>query len=332
MSSVNEQRDTKPTSKIKAFLRYSLGIAVLGALLIYTDPISLISAFKDISLRDLALLALISFLLILVSVIKWQAFLTRLGITASIRRLFGLYLLGYFVNLLMPSVVGGDVVRSLYVGKGADRAHSVSATLLERYTGLMAMLLMAIVGVWWAPHVTAPIKVLVVAVTCGAILGSALLFSRRTTWLLGRFRAPERIVSMTRRIEDGLVLGMKDRGLVIRALLLSFVFHVLTVANTAAAGWAIGWENIPVAELFVVVPLILLVGAVPISPQGLGIQEGAFIFFLHTLGCTTSQALALALLLRAKSYVLALIGGVVWLMLRRTPQLSTEAEINPEAF
>jgi uncharacterized protein (TIRG00374 family) len=310
-------------------VRYTLGVALLAALVVYTDPAALVSAFKDISLADLALLALISFLLILVSVIKWQAFLRHLGISATLRRLFGLYLLGYFVNLLMPSVLGGDVVRSMYVAKDADKAHSVSATLLERYTGLMAMLLMAIVGVWWAPHVTEGVKVVVVLVTVGAVVGSALLFSRSTTWLLRRVRISERFVSLVRRVEDGLVLGMQNRALVVRALILSFLFHALTVANTAAAGWAVGWEGIPIGELFVVVPLILLVGAIPISPQGLGIQEGAFVFFLHSLGCTTGQALALALLLRAKSYVLALFGGVTWLVLRSTPSPAPESAANP---
>ncbi len=331
MSSRNEHPRAKGGSKLKSFVRYTLGTGLLALLVLYTDPASLLSAFEGVSLGDLALLALISFLLILVSVVKWQAFLLHLGISATVRRLFALYLLGYFVNLLMPSVLGGDVVRSLYVAKEADRARSVSATLLERYTGLMAMLLMAIIGVWWAPHVTGSIKVVVVAVSAGAMVGSAFLFSRTTTWLLGRMRIPERFVSVVRRVEDGLVLGMQNKGLVVRALLLSFLFHVLTVANTAAAGWAVGWETIPIGELFVVVPLILLVGAIPISPQGLGIQEGAFVFFLHSLGCTTGQALALALLLRAKSYVLALFGGVTWLMVRGAPHSVSQTGANPEA-
>ncbi len=327
MSSMKEHDDSSHRATLKSLLRYALGLGVLALLLTCTEPIAVLSAFKDISLGDIALLGIIAFLLILVSVVKWRAFLLRLGIHSSLPRLLALYLLGYFVNLLMPSVLGGDVVRSLYVGKRGDRAHSISATLLERYTGLMAMLLMAIVGVWWAPHVTPPIRVMVCALTLGAVFGSLLLFTRKTTWLLECVRVPEKIILLVRRIEDGLIAGMRDKQLVMWALMLSVVFHALTVANTAAAGWAIGWEDIPVGELIVVVPLILLAGAVPISPQGLGIQEGAFVFFLHALGCTTEQALALALLLRAKSYVLALIGGMVWLFVRRTPMIAGDEAV-----
>jgi uncharacterized protein (TIRG00374 family) len=287
-------------------------------LLWWIEPLSVLSALRGVSAGDLAALAIVSFLLILVSVIKWRLFLSRLGIQATIQRLFSLYLLGYFVNLLMPSVLGGDVVRSMYVGKEVDKARSVSATLLERYTGLVAMLVMALIGLWWAPHVTKAITILVVTVSGAACVGSVLLFSRRTTWVLRQLRAPGSVVSMASRVEEGLRHGMQDKGLVVQALLLSVVFHLLTVSNTAAAGWAVGWDAIPLGELFVVVPLILLVGAIPISPQGLGIQEGAFVFFLQGLGCTSGQALALALVLRAKSYVLALLGGAVWLGLQRS--------------
>jgi uncharacterized membrane protein YbhN (UPF0104 family) len=116
-----------------------------------------------------------------------------------------------------------------------------------------------------------------------------------------------------------MVWGMGDRPLLVRALGLSVVFHLLTVVNTAAVGMAVGWIDIPLEGLLVVVPLILLVGAIPISPQGLGIQEGAFMFFLHSLGATSAQALAIALVLRAKSYVLALLGGLLWFGVRSTP-------------
>jgi uncharacterized membrane protein YbhN (UPF0104 family) len=96
---------------------------------------------------------------------------------------------------------------------------------------------------------------------------------------------------------------------------LSITFHLLTVVNTVAVATAVGWASPPWGDLFVVVPLILLVGAVPISPHGLGLQEGAFVFFLHSVGATTGQALAIALVLRAKSYVLALVGALGWILM-----------------
>jgi uncharacterized membrane protein YbhN (UPF0104 family) len=127
---------------------------------------------------------------------------------------------------------------------------------------------------------------------------------------------PQAATRIIEKVHEGFVWGLGDRKLLLKAFGLSVLFHLLTIVNTAAVGAAVGWSDIPWGGLLVVVPLILLIGAVPISPQGLGIQEGAFVFFLHSVGATTGQALAIALVLRAKSYVLAILGGGVWLVRR----------------
>ena len=107
------------------------------------------------------------------------------------------------------------------------------------------------------------------------------------------------------------------------------MYHTVTVVNTLAAAAAVGWSQPPVAELFVVLPLILLVGALPLTPNGLGIQEGAFFFFLCAVGASPAQALGVALVLRAKSYVLALFGWLVWLTLGETPAAGASLHISP---
>jgi len=265
----------------------------------------------------------ISILLILVSVLKWRSFLERLGISASVSRLFRLYLLGYFVNLLMPSSLGGDLVRSVYVGKNVDKVRAVSATLLERYTGFLAMVVMASFAIWWAPQITPAMRWATFALIIIAVVSIVLLLSGKLEVLSRFLRIPERIHAKIVRLQDGMSWGLKDRDLLVRTGVLSILFHLLTVVNTAVVGYAVGWESIPWGDLLVVVPLILLVGAIPISPQGLGIQEGAFLFFLHSVGATSEQAVAVALTLRAKSYVLAAIGGFVWLGLRREERANT---------
>lgn len=300
----------------RAFVRTGLRAIVAAgfvALVLYlVNADQLLEALLQVSLRDILLLVVISILLIGVSVIKWRAFLQHLGISASFEKLFGLYLVGYFVNIFTPSFIGGDVVRSLALGSTVNRAHAVSATFLERYTGIVAMLAMAAISVCFADVVTKPIVVLVCLAVLGCGVATGLVMAGVVQRLAQFFRLPSKVCRTIDAVHEGLVLGMQDPRLLRRALILSLLFHLLTIVNTAAVAYAVGWTDIPWRGLLVVVPLILLVGAVPVSPQGLGIQEGAFVFFLHSVGATTGQALAIALVLRAKSYVLALCGAVVW--------------------
>lgn len=313
------------------FLRVALGVSLVAILLLFVDLRGVTNALLDITSIDLVIIFALSFALVWVSVLKWRLFLERLGISASVLHLFRLYLVGYFVNLIMPSAIGGDVVRSLYVGRDVDKMRAMSATLLERYTGFLAMVTMALVAVSWAPQVTPGVLVATVAIGLAAVGLTAVLVTGTLVRVCAFLRVPEGILGKLARLQEGVQWGLSDRPLLIRAGVLSLIFHLLTIVNTAAVAHAVGWHAVPWSDLLVVVPLILLVGAIPISPQGLGIQEGAFLFFLHSVGATTGQALAVALVLRAKSYVLALCGGLLWLTLVRKKRTKEDAlGVEPE--
>ena len=115
-----------------------------------------------------------------------------------------------------------------------------------------------------------------------------------------------------------------NKRLLFRALLLSLFFHCLTVVNTYLAARAVGWENPDIGGLFMVVPLVLLVSMAPITPSGLGIQEGAFLFLLRRIGATEAEGLGVGLILRAKVFLLALVGALIWVKLRRVLPPSTQ--------
>lgn len=304
------------SSATRWLLRTALASALVLVLLYIVPTQALLVALTQVSVVDIFILSAISIALISVSVWKWRLFLQHLGIESSFGRLFALYLLGYFVNVFTPSFIGGDVVRSLAISSEVNRSHAVSATILERYTGVVAMLLMALCACCIAHGVTREIVMVVLAASVGCIMVTWMIVTGWLARLTVLRRLPQSVGRIINKIHQGFVWGVSDRSLLCKGLGLSVVFHLLTIVNTAAVGVAVGWSDIPWGGLLVVVPLILIVGAVPVSPQGLGIQEGAFVFFLHSVGATTGQALAIALVLRAKSYLLALCGGIIWLVNR----------------
>ena len=66
--------------------------------------------------------------------------------------------------------------------------------------------------------------------------------------------------------------------------------------------------------LMIVISLIAVVTSVPLSLNALGIQEGAYVFFLGLAGIAAPQALALALLSRGLRLMVSLLGGVIYLL------------------
>ncbi len=309
--------EAKNGTGLGRIVKVTLALAILASLIYHVNVHELVQALGQLTWGTFTLLALWAVILIYVSALKWSYFLRALGRRMPLLQLFNLYLVGYFVNLVLPSFIGGDAVRSWYAGKETGQHQAMTATILERYTGLTAMIVLALFFMWFVSFITWQIECVVLVVAFGVVVVTVLALSPKLISLVERLPYAQLLTKHVHKIQEGFYTARKDRLLLVKAFVLSFAYHTFTIGNTAAAAWAVGWWNPPIQDLFVVIPLILLLGALPITPGGLGIQEGAFYYFLHQLGATPAQAMGVAVVLRVKSYILALIGGVVWLRLRR---------------
>jgi uncharacterized protein (TIRG00374 family) len=294
-------------------LKILLSLFVLIVLFLQVDFAGLRSAFVGLSLSAISLLMLISMVLLYTSALKWSYFLHKFGSKVSVLRLFALYFLGYFVNLIAPSYIGGDAARSYYIGKDVGQHAAAAATILERYTGLVAMITLGLVFAWFVDLVTLPMKLAIIGAAVALFLVTMLALSPRIMHRLEKFTPIRKIVPHLSKIQDGFKIAKANPSLIIKSLALSYLYHTFTVINVVATAYVVGWAEPPLTDIFVALPLVLLICAIPLTPNSLGIQEGAYFYFLTGLGASSSQALAIGLILRAKQYVLAVVGGLVFL-------------------
>jgi glycosyltransferase 2 family protein len=306
-------------------LRLLFCAGALALLFTSVDRSSLLTIVQRASGIHIAYLALITVALIYCSVLKWRLFLGEYEYCPTVAQLFRLYVVGYFVNSFLPSSLGGDAHRSWQVGKSTGQTEAFAATFLERYTGFVAMLILGVIMMWFSPLVPLNTRAALLAVAMITFGVSIFAFSSALLSVLASLPVPAKILKIAQRLHQALHVAMGNPLLVAKAMALSFTFHSLTIINTLAACWVVGWFGAPTAELFVVVPLILLIGAIPLTPSGIGIQEGAFYFFLHALGASPEQALGVGLVLRAKTLVLAACGGGLWLVGRGAASSSIES-------
>lgn len=288
-------------------------LSLLAVLVWLVDPVALVEALSQITLANFTVLMLLSFIMIAISALKWQLFLQAFGESIPFLKLFRFYLAGYFINVIFPSYIGGDVLRSYQVGKAVGQHRAASATLLERYTGLLAMSLLGMGAALYEDRLlSVPIRLLVIGLGLAVfILSLVAIYAQFDAEKLPS-KLIRKIGTHVSRLHEIMSQTSRNYGLWGKALLISFTYHVLTVANTYVAAQAVGWTNPPITELFVVLPIILIISAIPIAPSGLGIQEGAFMHFLQLLGATSPQALGVGIVLRAKTYILAFLGWIVW--------------------
>src|SRR6185437_12837677 len=81
------------------------------------------------------------------------------------------------------------------------------------------------------------------------------------------------------------------------AVLMTFPVHITTIVSGTFAGKAFG---LPLHPLYywAIVPVITLMGAIPISPQGVGIMEPLAVELTRRQGVTVGQAFALVMAIR----------------------------------
>jgi uncharacterized membrane protein YbhN (UPF0104 family) len=243
----------------------------------------------------------------LLSGLRWQLLARPLGFQESLRRFTAFYFIGMYFNLLLPTSVGGDVIRAWCLdGKKGRRLNAFVSVLVDRISGLIILLLVACVGVAVYPQ---PLPVLVVGsvwgMAAGALLG-ILLMPVLTRWL-GDSRF-ERLSQLA----EGVQFYLRHPGLMLGTAALSLLVQLANVVLVWLVGLAIG-VPVPAAYYLILVPLVTLLTMLPISLNGMGIREWTTSLFLQPLGVSQGAALCLALLWFLVLTAVSLVGGLVYL-------------------
>jgi uncharacterized membrane protein YbhN (UPF0104 family) len=116
----------------------------------------------------------------------------------------------------------------------------------------------------------------------------------------------------------------RDRPMpLVTALLLSFPVHVTAILSATFAGRAFGLP-LPMFYYWVVLPVVALAGAIPISPQGAGVMEFFTVELTRRHGVTIAQAFALTMSIRLVQVLWNLVAGAF--VLRGGYHAPTETE------
>lgn len=240
-----------------------------------------------------------------VSAVRWRIFARQLGLERSVIQLTRYYLIGMYFNLLLPTSVGGDVVRIWYLdGNSGRKLRAAAATMLDRINGLIVLVVLASTAVLFAPAGTptwVPLSVFAIAGAGVFVVAALVAFVR---W--GR-------LNEHRRQQLSIMWEVIRHP---RSLMWTTILSLLVQIASAAIVWLIGRGlglDIPVGYYAVFVPMVSLLTLLPISVNGMGLREGGTALFLAPLGIAATSAYTLAFLWFAAQIAVSVVGGVVYL-------------------
>ena len=297
--------------------RIALSALMLGVLLRRMPHFTLDRLLPDWN-RDTAMFLALAMVFtlagIVLSTLRWRAVLSALGQEAKLGHLLSHNLAGLFVSNVLPTTIGGDVLRvSRLSRENGESTTSFASVVLERLTGWLVLPVITLVGFLVNPglrHLGSATEV-AIALSCGTLVALvAVLFSVASR----RFGSRVAGSDGWRRFASAVHLGMerlrRHPAAAFNVLAVGFAYQLVLVIAALMAAKAVGMSvAVGPTALLAFFPAVLIAQVLPISIAGLGVREGAFVLFLTPLGIPTEQDVALGLLLYLLNVGVSLLGA-----------------------
>jgi len=283
---------------------------------------------------------------------QWQRLLQGLGISFPYKRAASLYFIGLFFNPILPSSLGGDVVKIYSISKVEKRGkEGLAATFVDRFAGFFLLSLFAIGSSIYLLHghllhaqgIKNDILVYIAIIFFIFVLVAAILFSRRVgrliyEVLLARFN-PLGLKEKFREVHGFFHAYRHNYKLAVEVFFLSLAIQLARVSVHYFCALSIGFD-IDFVYFLIFVPLIAMVAVIPVSFGGIGVREGIapFLFTSVTAVAAVDPAGSLAvttqILASLVGVVVGLAGGVLFLFTKTSGEIEIpegEEEVDRKA-
>lgn len=262
---------------------------------------------------------------------RWGILLAAQGIRLTAVSVFMYYIIGFFFNNLLPTTVGGDVVKVIYLKRNIGRgAAALVSVVLDRVMGIAGLVVVAAVSLalGWGRLTANPdtgrFALPLLLMTSGLVAGIALFFS------LGFSRAPAEFLfrlirwpglrSRAENVYRTFSLLREKPTVLLKTFAISVGIWLLIVIVT----WMVyrGFHDssaprriafIPFEYFFLFIPAIGVFSSLPITFAGWGTREASFDFLFSSLPAVEStEAVFMALNFYLVFLATAALGGIVY--------------------
>ena len=320
----------RPGSKWKLALRIVVSAALLAFVVSKASNVD--DAIPDGHHVASIILLVAAILTALVGVVlsawRWQRVLLLFDVRVRVPTLFSHYVVGLLVGNVLPSTIGGDVVRIARASNtvGASKV-SFASVVIERLTGFVALPLLVFAGFAMRPslihHSNAWIALVVATTTLVALM--LILFVAGHPRLAGRYAGKESWAQFIGAVHLGVERLRREPRQIVPVLGTSIIFQTSQVAMFGLIFRALDLP-VPIAAVIAFAPAVLMLQVLPITFSGLGVREGALVLFLHSFDVSNAQAGAAGLLWWGCMIGVSLLGAPAFAVGNRPPSTNTAKE------
>jgi uncharacterized protein (TIRG00374 family) len=299
-------------------LKCVFSVSVLAYILF--SQTSLEDIFVTIKQASLLLLG-ISFSLhalgLVISAIRWQILIKAQDDWVPVGFLAKSYLVGSFFNLFLPTRIGGDVVR-IWDGSRYSKSliKSSAIVLVERLSGVIVLFLFAFCSSLLRLDMAQRFPVIWVALILSFFgLGLFTLFlTPLLDLILGKL--PEKrpfntIIQKIGQFRETILFYRKRKGALGKAFFWAALLQINVIIHYYLIGEAIHLD-IALLDYFIFIPIVHLVLLIPITINGLGLREGAYLEIFRYYGISSAAAISFSWIDLAFMLIVGILGGIIY--------------------
>lgn len=284
-------------------------VALLYILLFRIDFTKFYTVLKSINPGWFALALFLHIFGYLISGLRWKAISGKLDIKLPLSFFVKSYLVSTFFGFFLPSRFGGDVIRIGDMSSREEISSGISTVFYERVVGLFSLVILGTLAL-----AVSPPKVQGLLFFSIAILGSVLVI---TSVLLLK---PEMLLILPTKGKIGEKLfkthqsfaRLKSSRLFIKILAWSFLLQINVIIHYWAIGKAVGIKA-PLVSYFFLIPTMLILMAIPITFQGIGIRDYFAISVFPIYGASVEQGFLFSSVDFTIAIILAFVGFIVYI-------------------
>ena len=302
--------------------RIAVAAGLTGYILWRSDPSAVAAAAAGVAWRWIGVAVLLVLVDRALMAYRWVALLCTIE---SDRRppigpLLRVFFVSTFVGTFLPASIGGDIVRSYGLARlDVDAGDAVASVLMDRLLGVASILLMAVAGLALARDLAGNAAIVsgLIAAAAACVVMLLIIFSPKAAALVSRL--PFRAIRHTgTRLVESIRKYAAHPPQLLTVLAGSLAVQALRVLQAFCLGRSLGIDA-PLAVYFAFIPLILLIMLLPITINGLGTSQAAFVWFFSRAGVSSAAAFALSVLFVALGIVGNLPGAVLYAAGSREP-------------
>jgi glycosyltransferase 2 family protein len=296
-------------------LRAGLGVAAIVFLLWRYDARPILQAVARERIRYFAIAVALYIAGQALSAWRWRWLARMNALTGSYPEYLRYYFIGVFTNLFVPGLIGGDAARALYLGRRERRlSAAISSVVADRGIGLVSLVWFAAIAVVVFTSIVLPdpVRNSVLILGGGTFAGWPLLaILMRWVELL-----PARLAAIVTPI-----LPYLERPIAIApAIAVSLILQASLAVCQYLIALGLGLTA-PLAAFLVCVPIANVVASLPLTLNGLGLRETAYLVLLGGIGISHPDAIAMGLLWFAATMT----GGLTGIAAFATTELPSAA-------